>query len=81
MSANSRSFYSASLYRIAAARCAYYVVAQLLREVVSHLEVSDSASGEAEILQRLTFIDQFRAAALLLCFSVVPILAAYTGVA
>ena len=46
-----------------------------------HLGLNDSASGEAEILQRLTFLDQFRAVALLLGFSFIPILAAYAAVA
>jgi len=72
---------SARFYRLAAVCCAYYVVAQLLQEIVFHLGLNDSASGEAEILQRLTFLDQFRAVALLLGFSFIPILAAYAGVA
>ena len=61
--------------------CVYYIVAQLLQEIVFHLGINDSASGEAEILQRLTFLDQFRAVVLLLGFSLIPILAAYAGVA
>lgn len=44
-----------------------------------HLGLNDSASGQAEILRRLTFLDQFRAVVLLLGFSLIPILAAYAG--
>ena len=78
---NSKTFSSALFYRLAAVCCVYYVVAQLLQEIVFHLGLNDSASGEAEILQRLTFLDQFRAVALLLGFSFIPILAAYAAVA
>jgi hypothetical protein len=70
-----------AFYRLAAVCCAYYVAAQLLQEIVFHMGLNDSASGEAEILQRLTSLDQFRAVALLLGFSLIPILAAYAGVA
>jgi len=80
MSMDSKEF-SPLFYRIAAACCAYYVVAQLLQEIIFHMGINDSASGEAEILQRLTFADQLRAAALLLGFSLIPILAAYAAVA
>ena len=78
---NSNTFSSALFYRFAAVCSVYYVLAQLLQELVFHLGINDSASGEAEILQRLTFLDQFRAVALLLGFSLIPILAAYAGVA
>ena len=78
---NSNTFSSAHFYRFAALCGLYYVAAQLLQEIVFHLGINDSASGEAEILQRLTFLDQFRAVALLLGFSFIPILAAYAGVA
>jgi hypothetical protein len=78
---NSKSFSSALFYRLAAACCVYYVAAQLLQEIVFHLGINDSASGEAEILQRLTFLDQLRAVAILLGFSLIPILAAYAAVA
>jgi hypothetical protein len=81
VSGNSKASPSALFYRIAAACCAYYVVAQLLQEIVFHLRISDSASGETEILQRLTFLDQLRAVALLLGFSFIPILAAYAATA
>jgi hypothetical protein len=73
--------FSSTFYRLAALCCAYYVTAQLLQNIILHLGINDSASGEAEILQRLTFLDRFRAIALLLGFSIVPILAAYAGVA
>lgn len=72
---------SALFYRIAAACCAYYVSAQLLQEITFHLGINDSASGKTEILQRLMFIDQLRAVALLLGFSLIPILAAYAATA
>jgi hypothetical protein len=78
---NSKTFSLTLFYRLAAVCCVYYVAAQLLQEIVFHLGVNDSASGEAEILQRLTFLDQFRAVALLLGFTLIPILAAYAGVA
>ena len=78
---NSKAFSSAFFYCLGAVCCIYYVVAQLLQEIVFHLGISDSASGEAEILQRLTSLDQFRAVVLLLAFSFIPILAAYAGVA
>jgi hypothetical protein len=81
MSMNSKTFSSTLFYRVAAVCCVYYVVAQLLQEIVFHLGINDSASGEAEILRRLTFLDQFRAVVLLLGFSLIPILAAYAGVA
>lgn len=72
---------STLFYRLAAFCSAYYVAAQLLQEIFFHLGLNDAASGEAEILQRLTYLDQFRAVALLLGFSFIPILAAYAGVA
>jgi hypothetical protein len=78
---NSKIFPSALFYRLAAICCVYYILAQLLQEIVFHLGLNDSASGQAEILQRLTFLDQFRAVVLLLGFSLIPILAAYAGVA
>jgi hypothetical protein len=81
MNMNSKTLSSTLFYRLAAFCSAYYVVAQLLQEIVFHLGLNDAASGEAEILQRLTFLDQFRAWALLLAFSFIPILAAYAGVA
>jgi hypothetical protein len=81
MSTSSKTFSSALFYRLAAVCCVYYVAAQLLQEIVFHLGLNDSASGEAEILQRLTSLDQFRAVVLLLSFSFIPILAAYAGVA
>jgi hypothetical protein len=77
----SKTFSSTLFYRLAAVCCVYYVVAQLIQEIVFHLGINDSASGEAEILQRLMFLDQFRAGAILLGFSLIPILAAYAGVA
>lgn len=78
---HSSSLSSALFYRFGAACCIYYVAAQLLQEVVFHLELNDSAVGQAEINQRLTSVDQFRAFVLLIGFSLVPILAAYAGVA
>ena len=71
---------SALFYRLAAVCSVYYIAAQFLQEIAFHLGLNDSASGEAEILQRLTFLDQFRAVALLLGFSFIPILATYAGV-
>ena len=81
MSINSKTFSSAFFYRLAGICCVYYVAGQLFQEIVFHLGLNDAASGEAEILQRLTFLDQFRAVVLLLGFSFIPILAAYAGVA
>ena len=81
MGMNSKTLSSALFYRFTAVCCVYYVAAQLLQDIVFHLGINDSASGEAEIVQRLTFLDQFRAVALLLGFSLIPILAAYAGVA
>lgn len=77
---NSKASSSRLFYRFAAVCSAYYVMAQLLQEIVFHLGLNDSAFGEAEILQRLTFLDQFRSVALLLGFSFIPILTAYAGV-
>jgi hypothetical protein len=81
MSMNSHTPSSPRFYRLAAVCCGYYVAAQLLQEIVFHLGLNDAASGEAEILQRLKFLDQFRAVVILLGFSLVPILIAYAGVA
>jgi hypothetical protein len=78
---NPRNSSTRIFYRLAAVCCIYYVIAQLLQEIIFHLGINDAASGEAEILQRLTFLDQFRAVALLLGFSLIPIMAAYAGVA
>lgn len=76
-----KAFSPALFHRFAALCCVYYVVAQLLQEIVFHLGLNDSASGEAEILQRLTSLDQHRAVVLLLGFTLIPILAAYAAVA
>jgi hypothetical protein len=81
MSMNSTTSSSAPFYRLAALCSVYYIAAQLLQQIVFHMGLNNSASGEAEILQRLTFLDQFRAVVLLLGFSIIPILAAYAGVA
>jgi hypothetical protein len=81
MNMNSKASSSTLFYRFAAFCSTYYIIAQLLQEIVFHLGLNDSAFGEAEILQRLTFLDQFRAVALLLGFSFIPILTAYAGVA
>jgi hypothetical protein len=81
MSMGSKTVSSALFYRLTAVCCVYYVAAQLLQEIVFHLGLNDAASGQAEILQRLTYLDQLRAVALLLSFSFIPILAAYGGVA
>jgi hypothetical protein len=78
---NSRTGSSALFYRLAAVCAAYYVAAQLLQEIVFRMGLNDSASGEAEIVQRLTSLDQLRTVALLLAFSLIPILAAYAAVA
>lgn len=78
---NSKSFSSVLFCRFAALCCAYYVLAQLLQEILFHLSLNDSASGEAEFLQRLTSLDQLRAVVLLLGFTLIPILAAYAAVA
>lgn len=79
-SAESTSSSLRCFYRIAAGCCCYYVAAQVLQKIAVHLGVNDFATGEAEILQRLTFLDQLRLAAVLLSFSLIPILAAYSGV-
>jgi hypothetical protein len=81
MSANARTYSSERFYRSAAGCCAYYVAAQFLQEIVLHLGINDSATGETEILQRFSTLDQFRAVALLLGFTLIPVLAAYTAVA
>jgi len=81
MGFTSRSYSSPTFYRLGAYCCAYYVAAQLFQEISFHLGIHDSASGEAEILQRLTRFDQFRLILILLGFSVIPIITAYAGVA
>lgn len=81
MNMNSKASTARLFCRFAAVCTTYYVLAQLLQEIVFHLGLNDSAFGEAEILQRLTFLDQFRAVTLLLGFSFIPILAAYAAVA
>lgn len=73
--------YSRSFYRLGAACCVYYVTAQLVQEITFHLGLNVSATGEAEILQRLLPLDQLRAVLILLAFTFVPIVAAYAGVA
>ena len=42
----------ATFYRVGAACCVYYIVAQLVQEITFHLGLDDAAVGEAEILQR-----------------------------
>jgi hypothetical protein len=74
--ASSRNF-----YRFGAVCCVYYIFAQLIQEITFHFGINDSATGAAEIRQRLMPLDQFRAVLLLLGFSFIPILAAYAGVA
>jgi hypothetical protein len=73
--------HSRSFYRLGAACCVYYVFAQLIQEITFHLGINDSATGEAEILQRLLPLDQFRAVLILLGFSFIPIITAYAAVA
>ena len=63
-----------------AACSVYYIAAQLVQEITFHFGLNDSAVGEAEILQRLTFLDHFRAVLLLLGFSFIPIITAFAGV-
>jgi hypothetical protein len=81
MNANLKAYSSEGFYRLAAACCVYYVAAQLLQEIVLHLGVNDFATGEAEIFQRLSSLDQLRAAALLLGFTLIPVAVAYAGAA
>jgi hypothetical protein len=49
---------SSSFYRLGAVSCVYYITAQLIQELTFHFGINDSAVGEAEILQRLTRLDQ-----------------------
>ena len=73
--------YSRSFYRFGAACCVYYVAAQLVQEITFHFGLNVSATGEAEILQRLLPLDQLRAVLILLGFSFVPIVTAFAGIA
>jgi hypothetical protein len=73
--------HSRRFYRLGAACCIYYVAAQLTQEITFHFGLNVSASGEAEILQRLLPLDQLRAVLILLGFTFVPIVAAYASVA
>ena len=81
MGGTSKASRGVFFYRVAATCCIYYVLAQLVQEVVFHLGINDSPAGEAEILQRLTSLDQFRAIVVLLGFSLIPVLPAYASVA
>jgi hypothetical protein len=81
MSLSGGVVYSRRFYRLGAACCVYYVLAQLIQEITFHFGINDSAAGEAEILQRLLPLDQLRAVLILLAFSFIPIIAAYAGVA
>jgi hypothetical protein len=81
MSISGSVVHSRAFYRLGAACCVYYVFAQLIQEITFHLGLNDSAVGQAEILQRLSPLDQLRAVLILLGFSFIPIIAAYAGVA
>jgi hypothetical protein len=72
---------SPAFYRIGAACCVYYVTAQLIQEITFHFGINDSAEGQAEILQRLTCLDQFRSVLILLGFTFIRIITAFAGVA
>ncbi len=72
---------SPHFYRLGAVCCAYYVAAQLFQEISFHFGINDSASGIAEIMQRLAPLDRFRSILILLGFSLIPIITAYAGVA
>lgn len=81
MNLGGRVVYSRCFYRLGAACCVYYVFAQLIQEITFRLGINVSATGEAEILQRLLPLDQFRAVLVLLGFTFIPIIMAYAGVA
>jgi hypothetical protein len=72
---------SSGFYRFGAVCCGYYVTAQFIQELTFHFGINDSAVGEAEILQRLTRLDQVRAILILLGFTFIPIITAFAGVA
>lgn len=72
---------SSSFYRFGAACCLYYIAAQLVQQITLHLGLNDCATGEAGILQQATSLDQFRLVLILLSFTLIPITAAYAGVA
>ena len=76
----STSSVSTKFYRFGAGCCVYYIAAQLIQEITFHFGINDSAFGEVEIIQRLTPLDELRAASILLGFTFVPILAAFAGV-
>lgn len=67
---------SRNFYRFGATCCVYYIFAQLIQEITFHFGINASATGAAEILQRVMPLDQCRAVLLLLGFSFIPILAA-----
>jgi len=71
---------SRGFYRLGAACCVYYVFAQFIQEITFHYGINDSATGQAEILQRVLPLDQLRAVLILLGFSFIPILTAYAAV-
>jgi hypothetical protein len=73
------SYSSANFYRFAAVCGACYVVAQIIQEFAFRHGISDSPVGEQAILQRLTALDQFRLAAILLSFF--PITVVFAAVA
>jgi hypothetical protein len=72
---------SPAFLRFGAACCVYYIAAQLVQQLSIYLGINDSATGEAEILQRLTTLDQLRAVLILLGFTLIPIVTAFAGVA
>jgi hypothetical protein len=81
MNPNGQVSPSRTFYRLGSVCCIYYVVAQLIQEITFHLGLDGSATGQAEILQRLMPLDQFRQVLILLGFSFIPIMTAYAGVA
>lgn len=70
-----------NFFRFGALCCVYYIAAQLIQWVTFYHGINATATGVAEIVQHGTWLDQFRQWLILLSFTLIPILAAYAGVA